>query len=261
MEPFKLEKLTATNLAKLSADDFCPRCFWLLSRLNFKAPFSIFPKIFNDLDGLAKTFTESYYNEYKKLPPWLAEYEVKEHIPIPGYGKFGAKHECGIDITGVTDDVFRLMNEDLLILDYKTSRPSGDKMFPIYKTQLSVYAWIALRFGIGKAGKVGLVYYEPLTDSKDWRELAYPEQPNELEIFKHPEGIRLHFRPYLIKFETHEIDSLVLRAKELAEQEYMPQPNKFCTECARVLSLSGIAKEAPPVETGFQRIEDPAEDI
>jgi len=242
---FKLERISATNLGAMSAEDFCPRCFWLKARLNFKSPWSLFPRIFNDLDGHQKAFTELYLRDMKVLPPWLAEFEVTEVIPVPGYGKFFARHPLGIDISGVTDHMFRMVSGKNLVLDYKTSRPGSDKMFPIYKTQLSVYSWISPRFALGEVGQLALVYYEPMTLLNDWRDGATPG------VTAPAEGLRLNFRPYIMKIDAIDIDPLVARAKEIAEGD-MPAPYGrdayTCTECQRILDwmagVGGAQKDA-----------------
>ena len=240
---FKLAKISATNLATLAADDFCPRCFWLKARLGFKNPFAMFPKIFNELDSYQKAFTESYLKDQGVLPPWLSEYKVHSIVPVPGYGNFGARHECGVLVTGVTDHLMRLEDMTNLVLDYKTSRPAGDKMFSIYKAQLSTYSWISPRFGLGEVSKIALVYYEPMTMDTGWQSMAYPqEEPlidNDTHIkigmYQSPaEGIRLNFRPFVLKLEAIDINPMILKAQAIAEGA-CPAPGTYCQECDRVM--------------------------
>jgi hypothetical protein len=228
MTTFQLGKISATNLAALALDNFCPRCFWMKARLGFKSPFAMFPKIFNDLDGYQKSFTKMYWETHRVLPPWLAEMgEVESVVQVPEYGKFCAMHPSGVMISGVPDQIWRLKSQKLLIPDYKTSRPHGDAMFASYKFQLSVYAWISPRFGVGEVEKTCLLYYEPMTMQSELSQMSY----GKTEV----EGINLQFRPFLLKIEPLPIDELVLKAKALAEQEQMPDPYQFCKECDRVL--------------------------
>jgi len=250
MQAFELTRISATNLAQLLATDFCPRCFWLLSRLNFKRPWSIFPRIFNDLDKHQKGFTESYLASTGKLPPWLDQYSVKEVVGVPSYGKFCARHESGVLVTGESDHLFRKTDGDLLLLDYKTSRSANDSMFPIYRGQLSIYAWISLRFGLGKVTDAALVYYEPETEVGDWK-LAGNFTPmdgvslGQLEL----SGLRLNFRPSVLKMELMDIDEMVFRAKETAELGRMPEPymraGYVCTECDRILEFAHDISKLP----------------
>ena len=262
---FQLTKISATNLAQMASEDgFCPRCFWLKSRLKFKSPWSLFPRIFRDLDEWQKTFTESYFKSQGKFPPWLDEFGGKEIVTVPGFGKFGAPHECGVQVTGVPDHLLRREDQKIVVLDYKTSRPSGDKYFPIYKAQISTYAWIAPRFGIGEVTQGALVYYEPLTSDTEWEKMRYPVASRPLDEvslpppkeFLHsiileqkpdprplPEGLLLKFRPCIVKFELMDISPLVQRAKDLVEGEMPAAYSKngyTCTECATVLEFSEL---------------------
>ena len=225
---FKLERISATNLAGLAADDFCPRCFWLKSRLGFKLPFAMFPKVFQELDKYQKTFTESYWRSNGVLPPWLKKYEVEEIIQVPEYGKFCAQHECGVMVSGITDHMFRLVSQKNVVFDYKTSHPFGDKMQGIYKTQLSTYAWISPRFGFGEVEKVALVYYEPQTAITEWGKMSYPMG------YPTVEGLCINFRPLVIEMEIIDINPLILKAQQLAEGA-MPMASQYCKECDRIL--------------------------
>jgi hypothetical protein len=211
----------------------------------------MFPKIFNELDKYQKAFTESHWKETGKLPPWLAEYEVSELLSVPEYGKFIAKHECGVDVSGVTDHLFRLAGSDKNVLfDYKTSRPSGDKMFDIYKAQLGIYAWISPRFGLGEISQMALVYYEPMTMGANWKDIVWTSSKPSYDPDMVPdvvtiEGFKLNFRPFVLKIEPIDINPLVLRAKALAEGD-MPEPSFHCMECARVMEWVRVIN--PPLE-------------
>ena len=233
---FKLEKISATNLANLALSDTCPKCYWLKSRANWKAPFSSFPRLFNDLDGTQKSFTESYHGEYGVLPPWLQGYDVAEVVKVPGFGKWNAKHPSGVILSGVTDHIYRLKNGKLAIFDYKTSRPSGDKYFEQYKMQCSIYRFIAENSGMGEVESLALVYYEPMTSSKAWKDYAWMDDG---ELAPLPIGLRLEFRPFLLKLDPVDITPLVEKAQKLLEGE---MPAEGCDECERVLEWANSLK-------------------
>jgi len=249
---FKLDKISATNLANLNASNFCGRCFWLRARMGFKNPFQLFPKIFNDLDQMQKTFTESYLKDQGVLPPWLKEWEVTSSIEVPGYGKWCAQHDSGVMISGIADHIFQLKSGKLLILDYKTSRPGGDKMFDLYKSQLSTYRFIAEKTGMGEVEQLALVYYEPMTMGTEWRNYAYPvkfggkalptgETPSVEYLEYKPDGLSLALRPYVMKLDPIDIGPLVTRARDIAEGE-LPDAYQYCTECARVMEWMDVVR-------------------
>jgi len=233
----KLEKISATNLANLALDETCLKCWKLKSLCGFKAPFSSFPKIFNELDSTQKSFTESYLKEYQKLPPWLQEWDAKESVKVPGFGKWNAPHKSGVILSGVTDHILRLKDDRLLILDYKTSRPSGDKYFAQYKMQLSIYKFIAETSGLGEVAQLALVYYEPFTASTEWRDYSWADTNVNTNV---PVGLKLNFRPYLLKIDALDIDPLVEKAKNLFEGE---MPAEGCKECDRVMEWVNLVAQ------------------
>ena len=67
----KQVRISAKNLGQLKLPDYCPRCFYLKLKLQFKLPFQIFPGIFSTIDSYSKKITWQYFKKHKKLPPWL----------------------------------------------------------------------------------------------------------------------------------------------------------------------------------------------
>jgi hypothetical protein len=81
-------QISAKNLGILALD-YCPRCFWLKLKLNFRMPYQIFPGIFSSIDSYTKKITWNYFEKNKKLPPWFSKFgEFLRPVPVPGWSKF-----------------------------------------------------------------------------------------------------------------------------------------------------------------------------
>lgn len=244
-----LDKITVTNLAQLKSDRFCPRCFWLKSRFDFKYPWNIFPKIFNKFDLYEKSFTESHFKKHGILPPWLSKYDISEIITPPGFGKFCAMHSSGVKISGVTDHIFKKKNGKLAIIDYKTASPLDDNFFDVYVAQLSIYKWLATEFGYGEVEDLALVYYDPITRDRAFEDMAYyvevindeavspPLDIEDLGSGRVMGGLRVDFRPHVMEIDPSklDLDEMVARAKGIIESDNMSDGG--CGECDRILGV------------------------
>ncbi|MHA1973162.1 MAG: hypothetical protein ACTSW1_09225, partial [Candidatus Hodarchaeales archaeon] len=80
-------RISAKNLGQLALPNYCPRCFYIKLKLNNKLPWQIFPGIFSSIDSYSKKITWTYFEKYKKLPPWFSGEFVKP-IPVPHWSKF-----------------------------------------------------------------------------------------------------------------------------------------------------------------------------
>jgi hypothetical protein len=47
-------QISAKNLGILALPEYCPRCFWLKLKLQFKLPYQIFPGIFSSIDSYSR---------------------------------------------------------------------------------------------------------------------------------------------------------------------------------------------------------------
>ena len=82
-------RISAKNLGQLALPDYCPRCFWLKLKLQFKLPYQIFPGIFSSIDSYSKKITWSYYHKYGVVPPWFQPFgEFIRPIPVPHFNKY-----------------------------------------------------------------------------------------------------------------------------------------------------------------------------
>jgi len=156
-------QISAKNLGNLAMPNCCPRCFWL--KLNCKLPYQIFPGIFSSIDSFSKKITWAYYEKFGTLPNWFKPFgDFVRPVKAPGRSVFFVNDErTNVKLTGIVDDIFQKENDSYFIVDYKTSRFTGnqDALLPVYKVQLNGYALIAEKCGLKPVSGIGLVYYEP----------------------------------------------------------------------------------------------------
>jgi len=142
--PAQLINISAKNLGQLALPAFCPRCFWLQLKCNFKMPYQIFPGIFSSIDSYSKKITWKYWEKYNKVPPWFDPFgEFTEPVKVPHFSKYSIiDKEANVQLRGVPDDIFRAADNSYFIADYKTAKftENQDALLPLYKIQLNSYA-------------------------------------------------------------------------------------------------------------------------
>jgi len=94
-----------------------------------------------------------------ELPP------IRNEIRVSSAKRFFViDPRTGLRVTGVPDALFELEDRTYAIIDYKVSNvnESARSDNPIYRAQLSIYAFIAETLGYRPVSHLGLLYYEPL---------------------------------------------------------------------------------------------------
>jgi hypothetical protein len=237
-QPFLLEHISAKNLGSLAMPDLCPRCFWTKARMGFKTPFGSFPSIFSHIDTYSKDITKAHLAAHQNIAPsWLMKFgSLQTQVPCPHWSKFAFRDPVSlILLRGSPDEMFRLADGTLGIFDYKTARFSEhqDELLPVYKVQLSVYRWLALKLGMGETSAAGLVYYEPDTHG------AAPDKITEGGFLM---GFTAHILP--IQTDLAQVESLLLEAKKLANATECPQSRKGCKDCEMVDHMLALRRDS-----------------
>jgi hypothetical protein len=231
-EPFTLPTISVKNLASLAMQGHCPRCFWIKSRLGFKAPWSIFPTIFNSIDGFSKQVTGVHLAERHAAPQWILKFgAVTDRIKVPHWSKFSFQDPAsGIALRGEPDEMFHRPDGTLAILDYKTSRftEAADRLSLLYRAQLGGYRWIARNLGMGETSLTGLIYFDP--DTK-----ATGDSLTEA-------GFRMGFTAIIRRVETDlgEIGRFLLEAKRIVGLPKPPDGTAGCKDCVVVDQLRAL---------------------
>lgn len=235
-------RISAKNLGILAQPDYCPRCFYLKLKLQFKLPFQIFPGIFSSIDSFSKKITWTYYDKFKKLPPWFSDFgQYVKPMQVPHYTQFFfVDEETNVELRGVPDEVFLTKEEFYSIIDYKTSRYTDqqDKLLGMYKVQLNSYALIGERSEIfSPVGQLLLVYYEPHGG------ILEVEQLEEVLL---EEGFNLPFSAHLMELDLNPeqiIKPLLREVRRLADREEAPKGSEFCEDCQRLGALITLVEQ------------------
>jgi len=227
-------RISAKNLGQLALPDFCPRCFWLKLKLEFKLPFQIFPGVFSTIDSYSKKITWQCFEKHRRVPSWFRPFgEFTGMVPVPHWSRFFViDEETGIKLTGIPDELLILVDGRLFVLDYKTAKltRSQDSLLPLYKVQLNGYAFIIEKLGMGNVGGMGLCYYEPQGDAPIVNLVTVLQQ----------DGFVMPFKAHLknIELELEGIVRPLLReVRRYAAMEEAPAGRDGCKDCEIVGKL------------------------
>jgi len=174
MEPIKI---SAKNLGQTALEDFCPRCYWIKLKTNFKLPWSSFPGIFSSIDSYTKScvhriidrLQEDYNGLAYELPFWMQKMgNIVLYEKVPHWSK-NTFHDDKTNITfqGAMDDILVRADESRVVVDWKTAKHTDtqDRLLPLYEVQLNVYSVLAEKMGGGgNPVDLYLVYMEPCTE-------------------------------------------------------------------------------------------------
>jgi hypothetical protein len=214
----KLKYIGVKDVGSLALPDFCPRCFWFERHFGpFPSPF---PGIFNVIDKAAKEIVYKKFLASKELPSWL---EIKDVVGLPSLEEIGtveisqqrkylvALHKkSGWILRGSPDRVFKLKDDTLHIIDFKTARftEAQDSLFPLYEVQLNGYALLAYKMPISK---LSLVYCEPKYDAEK-------------------ESFYLEFVPKIVNVGINKsiISDLLIKAREIVDLKIPPKGKEGC---------------------------------
>ncbi len=233
-------RISAKNLGSLAMPGCCKRCFYIKLKLNQKLPWQIFPGIFSSIDSYSKNITWSYFDKYKKLPPWFSPYgDFIEPVQVPHHTRFFIIDEkTNIKLTGTPDDIFRQRDNSYSIIDYKTARFSKyqDKLFPIYKVQLNAYAYIGNKVGFNPVSSLLLIYYEPQTHLLD-------ENPEEIISVLKEDGFYMQFTAHILEVEMKGkeiIEPLLEEVRRLGDLSNPPEGAQGCEDCRKLADVMGL---------------------
>jgi hypothetical protein len=220
------------NLGGLALPRFCGRCFWL--GLHRDLPFQMgLPGVFSSIDAFTKNAVHAHFDREGRLPPWFPDVGAVEGYESALSSKRfrSADPETGVILSGVPDDLFRMKDGSLHIVDYKTSRftATQDALYPKYEVQLNSYAWIAERLGLGPVSGLSLVYLEPRTDGE-----AAPPVPAGPAMGFAPRRVEVPVRPDRV------LPPLLRRFRDLHASASPPPGIGGCEDCAALEDVLGV---------------------
>jgi hypothetical protein len=229
-------RISAKKLGELAMPNFCPRCFWIRTHMEGDAPFSIFPRIFNDIDGYMKRVVHGWFDEKGEPPPWLKDLgKLTGYITPPKASKFTKSLE-NVLLTGEADAILKLSSGSLVVCDYKTApfRGIDDPLFPIYRVQLNTYGVLAEHNGLGKVSDLALIYADPNTSDTSAR----------LATTRRDDGFALGFRVQLLRIPLNPalIPALAEAAWKIHSNPVCPVGREGCQDCAKIKDLNDTVK-------------------
>ncbi len=223
-------RLTAKGLGD-ALPDACPRCLWV--SLRFDLPYQRFPGVFNTIDRFLKNTVHRALDDTGRLPPWFPDIgAVASYEKDLSYRRFSVWHEeLGVDLAGSPDDVFRMEDGSIHIVDYKTAHwTAGQKEYlPIYEVQLNAYAYLAERIGLTPVRALSLIYMEPNSERDAGSDVG-PALPFAAR--------RVH-----VNLKPDVIPPLLATARRTFDLSAPPKSNEGCEDCARLdLLARGVTR-------------------
>lgn len=237
--------ISPRNLGLILVMLFCPRCFWFLMRMKFHPPFDKGGgAIWTYLQQIQEAQIGLHLDRNGCLPKEFAPFcDIKERIEYPKHwSKFRYQHKSGIVLYGVPDELFRLSNGGLCVIDHKSAINKGkdDPFLPIYHSQTVGYGDIAQNgLDLGTVTKGGLLYWEIQREPVIAKPGDHYEQGNVWIPFA-PKPLELEMDPALL-------DAPLKIAKSLWLSETPPEGREGCKDCFKteaLLALGGIAEGA-----------------
>jgi hypothetical protein len=230
------KRISGKTLGALAMPDFCPRCFWIQTRVK-QLPYQIFPGIFSSIDSYVKKVVHGWFDRHGKPPSWLVALgDIRGYEPPPHHSKFNTfDGETQILLTGDPDGVLIRNDGSRVIIDYKTAKFTAhqDGLFPMYEAQLNAYAHIGTRAWKEPISGLALVYTEPMTDEE-----TAADDANALE-----DGFRMPFSAHIVNVERRPelVPHLLRRAREMLDLDTPPASLTGCPDCEKLASLISTA--------------------
>lgn len=247
-------KISAKQLGNLVKENFCPRCFYIGYKIQFRYPWTVFAGILSKMDSLQKKSVTKYYEKNGHLPAWLeAEGIIGKPLKSPGPKKFRTE-VAGVTLSGSIDLLLEKPNGELIIIDFKTASPKNgsDPFMPVYDIQLQGYAKIAEELGLGKVTELYLVYFEAETQIDEEIICGYVEEETLDVPFK------VTVKKLALKTEEHLLN-LIEQFKTIVTAETLPEAQPGCPDCQKInhiLNLIGPVKaelQEKPVDLTLEK--------
>jgi hypothetical protein len=230
-------RISAKTLGAVALADFCPRCFWIRLRVHDKLPFQIFPGIFSSIDSYNKRIVHRWFDRHGGPPPWLSSLgDIVGYREPPHFSKFNmVQEEFNLLLTGAPDAVFVREDRSHLIADYKTARYTGfqDRLLPMYRAQLNVYAAIGEQCGLKPVSGLALIYMEPVTGDD-----VIDQDDSHRE-----DGFILGFAATIVTVRRDEetLYPLFAKTREIHEFGMPPAGRPGCKDCGLLGQLLQVA--------------------
>jgi len=214
----------------------CPRCFYLDNKRGLKRPQfpsfllntavdTLFKKEFDvhRANGTAHPLMQAYGidavpYQHPSMDTWRENFEGVQYV-----------HEAtGMTISGAVDDVWVTPQNELIIVDYKSTSKEGeisldDKWKESYKRQMEVYQWLFRKIGFTVAEKGYFVYANGKTDTAAFNG-------------------KLEFDITLLPYEGDPVwvEDTIFKIKETLDGDVISEPSETCDYCAYAFTRANV---------------------
>lgn len=159
-------RITAKRLGMILLTNYCCACLWFLLRLRFDPPFNQFGgAIWNDMEAMQKALVGHYLETTGCLPDKFGSFtDIVSRLDYNGHwSKYGYMHDSDVWLYGAPDEIFKLSDGNLCVVDHKTAHDRGaeDEFLPEYQIQVIGYGNIAeVGLELGRVTKGGIFYWD-----------------------------------------------------------------------------------------------------
>jgi len=241
-------KISAKNLGQTALEDFCPRCYWIKLKTNFKLPWQSFPGIFSSIDAYTKhcihQIIDTHANTSTPLPEWMQSMgDIIRYEKVPHWSKNTFHDEkSNITLHGAQDDILVCTDGKRVGTDYKTAKHSEtqDKLLPLYEVQENVYSVLSEKDN-KEPVKLFLVYMEPCTDA------SY--SVNNIDHC----GFRMCFSGVVVPVirDRKIVRKALNLTREIYEMKSAPFARNGCKDCEQLDVIRGLLVTSPAEEKKF----------
>lgn len=206
----------------------CPRCFYLDNKLGTKRPPGFPFNLNSAVDALLKKEFD-IHRVKKSKHPLMEQYGVDavpfEHAMMNTWRENFEGIEChhkatGLTISGAVDDVWVTPEEELIVVDYKSTSKDGhiealdQDWHDGYKRQMEVYQWLLRQNGFSVS---------------DTGYFVYANAGKDAEAF---DG-KLEFEVTLVPYTGSDdwIEATLVKIKSVLDDEALPPSTKGCDYC------------------------------
>lgn len=223
--------ISPRNLGITMLATFCPRCFWMLMRLRFHAPFDHGGgALWTYMQQIQEAQVGHHIEKNGRLPKEFSPFcDINGRAEFPKHwSKFRYQHKSGVILYGIPDEIFTLADGSLCVIDHKTAMNKGreDPFLPIYNSQVVGYSDIAENgLGLGEVTKAGLFYWEVHREDTISDPSGHYDKGN----------VWVSFFPKPLEFDVDYafLDPLLKEAKKLWKSDSAPDGREGCKDCTR----------------------------
>lgn len=231
-EPFKVSRSGIELFTK------CPRCFWLDKKFGIGQPGGLPFTLNSAVDALLKNEFDTHRAK-GVAHPLMKAYGLKA-VPFPhemldiwrsNFKGINYLHQpTNLLITGAIDDIWKNENDELHIVDYKSTAVNkevslDDEWKEAYKRQMEVYQWLFRKNGFKVSDTGYFVYCNGIKDKQAF-------------------DAKLEFKVTILPYIGNDswVEKTIMNVKKCLDSETIPNPALDCDFCNYRTAVKRIEK-------------------